>query len=116
KYLAWDDAVDVSNPHAELPDALDGEVRRMALVVGRMIGVKGVARVDFLLHGDDLRVNEINTIPGSLSGSLWAPVGREELLRDVIAELEATAPRRYSTHGADGSALRNARSIASKLG
>jgi hypothetical protein len=31
-------------------------------------------------------------------------------------ELEAGTPRRYSTHGADGTALRNARSIASKLG
>ena len=116
KYLAWDDSTGVSNPHADLRAELDGAVRQMALAVGRMIGVRGIARVDFLLNEGDLMVNEINTIPGSLSGSLWAPIGREELLRDVVQELEASAPRRYSTHGADGTALRNARSIASKLG
>lgn len=116
KYLAWDEDSGVSNPRAELAPAIDAEVRHMARVVAEMIGIRGIARVDFLLMGEDLTVNEINTIPGSLAGSLWAPLTREELLADTVAELEATAPRRYSTHGADGSALRNARSIASKLG
>jgi D-alanine-D-alanine ligase len=116
KYLAWDDASGVSNPVAELSGELDGEVRRMALAVARLIGIRGIARVDFLLGSGGLVVNEINTIPGSLSGALWAPIERSQLLDDVVAELEATQARRYSTHGADGTALRNARSIASKLG
>ncbi len=116
KYLAWDEASGVSNPRAELAAPIEGEIRRMAREVAELVGVRGIARVDFLLMGDeDLVVNEINTIPGSLSGSLWQ-VTREELLRDVVAELEASVPRHYSTHGADGTALRNARSIASKLG
>jgi D-alanine-D-alanine ligase len=115
KYLAWDESSGVSNPRADLPDPIDGEVRRMARQVAELIGIRGIARVDFLLMGEDLSVNEINTIPGSLSGSLWSQ-SRAELLSDVVAELQAVAPRRYSTHGADGSALRNARSIASKLG
>ena len=34
----------------------------------------------------------------------------------VIAEALASPPRTFSTHGADGSALRNAATIASKLG
>lgn len=116
KYLAWDESSGVSNPTADLPAELEGEIRRMAETVAHMIGIRGIARVDFLLLGDDLTVNEINTIPGSLSGSLWAPITREELLTDIVEELAAGTPRRYSTHGADGSALRNARSIASKLG
>ena len=116
KYLAWDAGSGVSNPTADLDAATERDVRRMAEDVGRMIGIRGIARVDFLLTDAALFVNEINTIPGSLSGALWAPITREELLRDVVAELEAIPPRRYSTHGADGTALRNARSIASKLG
>jgi D-alanine-D-alanine ligase len=116
KYLAWDESSGVSNPQAELSEPVDREVRRMARVVAEMIGIRGIARVDFLLMDENLTVNEINTIPGSLSGALWAPLTREELLADVVAELEASSPRRYSTHGADGTALRNARSIASKLG
>lgn len=116
KYLAWDEASGVSNPTAELGSDLEGEVRRMTEVVARLIGIRGIARVDFLLAGEELSVNEINTIPGSLAGALWAPVSREELLGDTVAELESMTARRYSTHGADGTALRNARSIASKLG
>ncbi|MFP5332027.1 MAG: hypothetical protein ACLGHX_06690 [Acidimicrobiia bacterium] len=116
KYLAWDDSSGVANPRAELTQETDIRIRGMAVTVARMIGIRGVARVDFLLHGDRLAVNEINTIPGSLSGALWPDVGRQRLLADMVAELEASSPRRFSTHGADGTALRNARSIASKLG
>jgi len=106
----------VSNPKAELDKDVEEEIRRLARVVAAVIGIRGIARVDFLLAGSDLSVNEVNTIPGSLSATLWAPISREELLADIVAELEAMTPRRYSTHGADGTALRNARSIASKLG
>lgn len=116
KYLAWDESSGVSNPRANLSDEIDADVRRMAVTVARLIGVRGVARVDFLLSDGRLAVNEVNTIPGSLSTALWPDVGRERLLADIVAELEASTPRRYSTHGADGTALRNARSIASKLG
>ena len=116
KYLAWDESSGVANPKADLTDEFDEDVRRMAVVVARLIGIRGVARVDFLLHGQRLAVNEINTIPGSLSGALWPDIGRERLLADIVEEIEASTPRRYSTHGADGTALRNARSIASKLG
>jgi len=116
KYLAWDEASGVSNPKAELDKDVEEEIRRLARVVAAVIGIRGIARVDFLLAGSDLTVNEVNTIPGSLSATLWAPISREELLADIVAELEAMTPRRYSTHGADGTALRNARSIASKLG
>ncbi|MDX1448423.1 MAG: hypothetical protein R3246_05105, partial [Acidimicrobiia bacterium] len=116
KYLAWDERSGVSNPQADLDPDMDSDVRSMAVAVARLIGIRGVARVDFLLHGSRLAVNEINTIPGSLAGALWPDVGRERLLADIVAELESTSPRTYSTHGADGTALRNARSIASKLG
>ena len=38
--------------------------------------MEGVARVDFLVRSDDeIIVNEINTLPGSLSFYLWEPVG-----------------------------------------
>jgi len=43
-------------------------------------------------------------------------VSRLELLRGIIAEAESQPPRRFTTVGADGTALRNAGSVASKLG
>ncbi|HET9444301.1 MAG TPA: hypothetical protein VFO65_13305, partial [Acidimicrobiales bacterium] len=86
--------------------------------IAGLAGVRGVARVDFLADGDELYVNEINTIPGSLSKHLWVdpavPFGR--LVRDMIAEATTGPGRAFSTAGADGSALRSAGSIGSKLG
>ena len=74
--------------------------------------------MDFLVRDGEVWLNEINTIPGSLAAYLWIdpPVSRRQLLLDMIAEAEAGRVRQFSTTGADGTALRNAASIASKLG
>ncbi|MBW3651911.1 MAG: hypothetical protein KY458_15195, partial [Actinobacteria bacterium] len=71
-----------------------------------------------LADGDQLYVNEINTIPGSLSKYLWIdpPVAMARLVEDMIAEATTGPGRAYVAHGADGSALRSAGSISGKLG
>jgi D-alanine-D-alanine ligase len=70
------------------------------------------------VRGPDLWVNEINTIPGSLAAYLWVepPVSRRELIMDIVAEAEEQPIRRFTTAGSDGTALRSAGAIASKLG
>jgi D-alanine-D-alanine ligase len=68
---------------APLGDAQHAEVRRMAVEVFRAVDCAGLARVDFLLDGDSGRlfVNEINTLPGfttiSMYAKLWAATGVE---------------------------------------
>jgi D-alanine-D-alanine ligase len=48
------------------------EVQRLAVAAFRTIRCAGMARVDFFLFGDDeLWVNEINTIPGFTSISMY---------------------------------------------
>ena len=103
---------------AQVAPGIERAIRVTAAKVARVVGVRGVARVDFLVRGDEVWLNEINTIPGSLAAYLWIdpPVSRRQLLLDMIAEAEAGVPRRFTTSGADGTALRNAGSIASKLG
>jgi D-alanine-D-alanine ligase len=90
----------------------------MAARVAVLSGLRGVARIDFLAEGDQLYVNEINTIPGSLSWYLWVdpPVPFAQLLDDMLAEAASRPSAYYTTAGADGTALRSAGSIASKLG
>ena len=106
----------------ELPAAMDAgmeaEIRRAATAAAGLVGVRSVARVDFLVRDGEVWLNEINTIPGSLAAYLWIdpPVARLQLLLDMIAEVEHGGARSFSTSGADGTALRNAASIASKLG
>ena len=103
---------------AQLAPGIEGTIRHTATTVAGLVGIRGVARVDFLVWDGEVWLNEINTIPGSLAAYLWIdpPVSRRQLLLDMIAEAERTAPRTFSTSGADGTALRTASSIASKLG
>ena len=93
-------------------------VREMATTIVALAGVRGVARIDFLVDGDHLFVNEINTIPGSLSKHLWVdpPVPLARLVRDMVTEAATGPGRAFSTAGADGSVLRSAGAIGSKLG
>jgi len=103
---------------ARLAPGIEKSIRDSAVGVARLVGVRSVARVDYLVRDGEVWLNEINTIPGSLAAYLWIdpPVSRRQLLLDMIAEAESGAPRVFTTSGADGTALRNAASIASKLG
>ncbi|HET7488928.1 MAG TPA: hypothetical protein VFJ85_13445 [Acidimicrobiales bacterium] len=102
---------------AQIPDAMAGRVREIATTVAGLAGVRGVARIDFLTAGDELYVNEINTIPGSLARYLWVEpvVPFRRLLDDLLEEAVRRPSFHWTTHGADGTALRAAGSIATKL-
>jgi D-alanine-D-alanine ligase len=60
---------------ADLPEAVTAEIQRLAAETFRVLGCEGVARVDFILDGNTVYVNEINAIPGSLSFYLWEATG-----------------------------------------
>lgn len=63
---------------AELSEEKTEEIRSLAKKVFAAIKGSGVVRIDFLMDtadGDRVYVNEINTIPGSLSFYLWEPAG-----------------------------------------
>ena len=103
---------------ADIPTDLRDRIRQYATAITALASVRGVARIDFLLSGDDLYVNEINTIPGSLAKYLWVEpeVPFTKLLTDMLEEAERRPTTHYTTEGADGTALRSAGTIASKLG
>ena len=77
---------------AELPEATTAEIRRLAIEAFRAIDGAGMARVDFLLSrpAHAVFVNEVNTIPGfttiSMYAKLWRASGLEypELLDRLI--------------------------------
>ena len=62
---------------ANIPDELRSEIRTLAIKTFKALGCNGVSRIDFLLdvNSNSIYVNEINTIPGSLSFYLWEPLG-----------------------------------------
>jgi D-alanine-D-alanine ligase len=62
---------------APISEALTARIQQLAVAAFRAIDCAGVARVDFLVSPDEQQVyvNEINTMPGSLSFYLWEPSG-----------------------------------------
>jgi D-alanine-D-alanine ligase len=103
---------------AQIPPALEKELRAAAESVAGLTGLRGVARIDFLSDGRQLVVNEVNTVPGSLARYLWVdpPVPFGTLLHDLLDEARQRPTHAYSAAGADGTVLRSAGSIAGKLG
>lgn len=119
KYLAWGGEVSSGRElPADIDDDTEARIGELALRVAETAGLRGIARIDFLARGGEVFVNEVNTIPGSLAVYLWIdpPRGRAELFRDMLAEAGAGPTRVFSTAGSDGTALRSAGTIASKLG
>ncbi len=103
---------------ANIPSQIETLIRKYAFALAKAVPLRGVARIDFLYDGaSELYVNEVNTIPGSLSKYLFVKplIPFEKLLNDLIGEALSTDTFSPSTQGADGSALSSAGSIASKL-
>lgn len=119
KYLAWGGEVSGGR---ELPAKLDETTAKTIAELARRItevaGLRGVARIDFLERDGEMYVNEVNTIPGSMAVYLWIDplIERARLFEDMLAEAAAGLTRVFSTAGSDGTALRSAGTIASKLG
>jgi D-alanine-D-alanine ligase len=118
KYLGGEGLVGAPR---ELPAALSPQMREKlrsyASATAELAQVRGVARIDFLLRGEQLWINEINTIPGAMSFYLWraSEVSPEALVNDMLEEAMKYPTYEPDATGADGLALRSAGTIASKL-
>lgn len=87
---------------AALSPALATELERQARQVFELVGCRGMARVDFFLTPDDeIFVNEINTIPGFTSISMFPRVLKASGigLPTIIDELIAVARKRFAAEG-----------------
>ena len=62
---------------APLDEDMTKKVQETAKAAFEAIGGEGIARIDLMIDGDsgELYVNEINTLPGSLSFYLWEAAG-----------------------------------------
>lgn len=75
---------------ADLPEDVTKEIQRLAGETFRVLGCHGVSRVDVMIDRKDgkIYVNEINTIPGSLSFYLWEGTGLPfDKLMDRLVQL-----------------------------
>ncbi|MDE6555885.1 MAG: D-alanine--D-alanine ligase [Duncaniella sp.] len=75
---------------ADLPADMTERIQYLAGETFRVLGCHGVSRIDFIIDDDskEIFVNEINTIPGSLSFYLWEATGLKfNLLMDELVRL-----------------------------
>lgn len=90
---------------AELTKSQEEEVYSLAKETFKILNCEGISRIDFIIDGDNnkIYVNEINTIPGSLSYYLWQPKGIEfsnlldRAIRYAIKRKERRDKITYST-------------------
>ena len=93
KYIAGDSGTKgMSSLKRKLPAELEEETKKqiqeLAIKTFQVLGCNGVARIDLMIDTKEnkIYVNEINTIPGSLSFYLWQAtgLGYTELLDKMI--------------------------------
>lgn len=74
---------------ADISKETRDKIRKLAVDTFKVLGCNGVSRIDFIMDykTNEIWVNEINTIPGSLSFYLWEPINVKysELLDKVIS-------------------------------
>ena len=77
---------------ADISKDMTEDIKEIAKKSFVSINASGAARVDFLISGDKIYINEINTIPGSVSFYLWEPSGVS--FKDLIEELIQIAKKK----------------------
>ena len=91
---------------AQLDKEQEDEIYNLAKNTFKLLNCEGISRIDFILDGDnnEIYVNEINTIPGSLSFYLWEPKGvkfselLDKAIRIAIKRQERRNKITYSTN------------------
>ena len=81
---------------ADITSEMRDKIRKMAVDAFICLGCSGVSRIDFMIDmaTNKVYLNEINTIPGSLSFYLWEPLGvKYEQLLDSMIQLALKADR-----------------------
>lgn len=82
KYLSKSDLKSNRDIPAKIDKKLENEIKEIAMKTCEVLNIRGVIRIDFLIK-EQIYVNEINSIPGSLSYYLW-DTKYLELLEKVI--------------------------------
>ncbi len=87
---------------ARIPPAVAERVRELACRAFTLSGCSGLARADFFVDGDDVLLNELNTMPGftptSVFGKLWAASGIA--YDELVDELVRLAVERHAAESA----------------
>ena len=79
---------------AEIEEDIENQIKYYAKEAFKAVDGCGNARIDFLLSGNNIFVNEINTIPGSISFYLWE--GKGVSFKQLITKIIELAEIQHS--------------------
>jgi D-alanine-D-alanine ligase len=100
KYLSSGKGSGVNSAYSEIParigDELTRKVKELGVRVYAILGCTGTARVDFLIESstNQIYVNEVNTLPGSLYHHNWKKAGVSNM--DLVLGLVKLAQERFA--------------------
>ena len=103
---------------AQLLEKENNEILLLTKKLIELIGIRGVYRIDFLKKDEKIYINEVNSIPGSLSTYLWKNTNltKFSIIESIVLEALDASSNKWDTTGSDGDALVKAKDIESKLG
>ncbi len=80
---------------APIKDSTREKVKELARSAYLALDCSGLVRMDFIMTSDEseLYLNEVNTIPGSISFYLWEPIGIK--FKDLLTKLIEIAHEKY---------------------
>jgi D-alanine-D-alanine ligase len=83
---------------ADISEEMTTTIQNLACRTFQVCGANGVARIDFLINreSNEIFVNEINTIPGSMAFYLWSASSLE--FDELIDRLVRLALKRFREH------------------
>ena len=89
---------------ADISEVQKDKVESMAVKAFKALNAKGAVRIDFIIDNktEEVYVNEINTIPGSLAFYLWSEVGIDfskecdELIQNALRMYREKQKKTYS--------------------
>ena len=75
---------------ADIPQKISEKIKKTTAAVYDKLGLSGVIRIDYFLVGENVFLNEVNTVPGSLAYYLFSDSlkGFTEMLTRLITECE----------------------------
>jgi D-alanine-D-alanine ligase len=84
---------------ARVPGHVRERIRELATATFDLVGCRGLARVDFFVEGERVLVNELNTMPGFTSTSVFASLFEAAGIQyaELLDRLLELAVERYET-------------------
>ncbi len=98
-FLSFDDKYSKGDREfpAKIPIKVSEKIKKVTAKVYSALRCEGIIRIDYMLVGDTVYLNEINTVPGSLAYYLFCDTMQE--FSQILTEQIIVAERRFAVKG-----------------